>query len=118
MPIVTYIDAQGRRVTAESSYITANVLARPNLRILTKAPVARIITSTEDGIVSARGVEYMSAEGLRTVLAAQEVVVWCVSIFCRVNISLIPGVSSITALAPFIHPMCVPVSAIRAKIIA
>jgi choline dehydrogenase len=49
--IVTYIDKNGRRVTTESSYLTANVLRRPNLTVVVGARATRILIDSAPGII-------------------------------------------------------------------
>ncbi|KAG1763659.1 hypothetical protein EV702DRAFT_1157200 [Suillus placidus] len=51
--IVTYIDNKSTRVTAESAYLTDDVLARPNLTVVTYARVTKVLFDTS-------GVEFAS----------------------------------------------------------
>ncbi|CCM03610.1 uncharacterized protein FIBRA_05748 [Fibroporia radiculosa] len=70
-------DPVKRRVTTESSYLTPSALARPNLKVATKARVARIIfdnTSNGSGL-RAVGVQYTNAGELYEVRARKEVIV-------------------------------------------
>ena len=63
MIIVTYIDANGRRVSTENSYLTPDVLARPNLTVAVGASVTRILLDTTEAGVEPRavGVEFSSS---------------------------------------------------------
>lgn len=74
--IMTYIDSKGRRCTAESAYLTPDVLARPNLKVATNARVQRIIFDTSSGTPVATGVEFKNKAGDKFVAKAlKEVVV-------------------------------------------
>ena len=59
---VTYIDAKGRRVTTERSYLTPDVLSRPNLTVAVGASVTQILfdTAEADAEPKAVGVEFCS----------------------------------------------------------
>lgn len=77
---MTFIDSRGRRVTTESAYLTPDVLARPNLRVATKARVQRILFDyPQDGDMSAPravGVQFANEAGeLFEVLARKEVII-------------------------------------------
>jgi choline dehydrogenase len=56
--LMTYIDSNGHRVTAETSYLTPAVLSRPNLMIVTGAQVTRILFEETNGKLLATGVEF------------------------------------------------------------
>ena len=49
------------RVTTESAYLTKDVLARPNLTILTYAQVTKILFNISDGEKHAAGVELVDS---------------------------------------------------------
>ncbi|KAI0950760.1 hypothetical protein AcW1_007983 [Taiwanofungus camphoratus] len=77
---MTFINSRGRRVTAESAYLTPDVLARPNLKVLTKARVSRILfdagSAGADCTPRAAGVQFTGANGdTFEVKARREVVV-------------------------------------------
>jgi choline dehydrogenase len=74
---VTYIDSKGRRVSTESAYLTRDVLARPNLTVVTGASVTRILFEVPEGEEPrASGVEFAnSKEGDRYVVKARKEVV-------------------------------------------
>ncbi|KAG8966798.1 hypothetical protein FRC03_011321 [Tulasnella sp. 419] len=57
----TYIDSRGRRVTVESSYLTPDVLSRPNLKVAIGAHVKRIRFEEDStrGTKRAIGVEFV-----------------------------------------------------------
>jgi len=57
---VTYIDSKSTRVTTESAYLTDEVLARPNLKVVTNARVTKVLFDTSGGIPRATGVEFAS----------------------------------------------------------
>lgn len=78
---VTYIDRNGVRVSTEAAYLTPYVLARPNLKVVTKARVTRIHFSNFDGTLHATGVEFaafnrMEADKKFNARAKKEVIVW------------------------------------------
>ncbi|KAG2122357.1 hypothetical protein DEU56DRAFT_832517 [Suillus clintonianus] len=58
--VLTYIDSKSTRVTAESAYLTDDVLARPNLTVVTHARVTKVLFDTSSGIPRATGVEFAS----------------------------------------------------------
>jgi len=73
---MTFVNKNGRRVTAEFAYLKPDVLARPNLQVATNAQVTRILFETTAEGWRATGVEYMNAGGERfQVDARKEVVV-------------------------------------------
>jgi choline dehydrogenase len=58
--IMTYIDSKSTRVTTESAYLTDDVLARPNLKVVTHARVSKVLFDTSSGTPRATGVEFAS----------------------------------------------------------
>lgn len=58
--IMTYINSKSTRVTTESAYLTDDVLARPNLKVVTHARVSKVLFDTSTGIPRATGVEFAS----------------------------------------------------------
>lgn len=73
--LMTYIDSNGRRVTTEAAYLTPDVLARPNLKVGTKARVTRILFE-EGASTRACGVEFADDNGTRfRAVAKKEVIV-------------------------------------------
>ena len=76
---VTFISPDGRRVTTESAYLTSEVLARKNLKVITHAHVTRILFDTSGQVPRAVGVEFSHGKGQKfRVKAKKEVVVSCV----------------------------------------
>jgi choline dehydrogenase len=57
---MTFIDGAGKRSSTETAYLTHEVLARPNLSVLTGAHVTRILLqrSVMDGHKRVSGVEF------------------------------------------------------------
>lgn len=78
---MTYVDEKRERVSAETAYLTPDVLARPNLRVAIHAHVTRILFETVDGATRATGVEFARGEKMMRyrARARREVIVWCVS---------------------------------------
>ncbi|KAG0702933.1 hypothetical protein DFH29DRAFT_467568 [Suillus ampliporus] len=58
--VLTYIDSKSTRVTTESAYLTDDVLARPNLTVVTYARVTKVLFDASSGIPRATGVEFAS----------------------------------------------------------
>jgi choline dehydrogenase len=84
---VTYINSRGRRVSAESAYLTSKVLSRPNLKVAIRAHVTRILFDYTAEKPKAIGVEFVNTPGgprfrSRT---RKEVIVWCVRSECSRN---------------------------------
>ena len=77
---VTYMDLNGRRVTAENSYLTPEVLRRPNLKVITSATVTKVIFDKTGNRPRAVGVELAtSRDGPRfKAKAGKEVILWLV----------------------------------------
>lgn len=55
---MTYINSSGKRVTTETSYLTPDVLKRPNLKVAVRAFVTRILFDTTGDSKKAVGVEF------------------------------------------------------------
>ncbi|KAH0833084.1 hypothetical protein J3R83DRAFT_12076 [Lanmaoa asiatica] len=60
--VMTYIDRHGRRVSAESAYLTPQVLARPNLKVVTQARVTKIIFDSSSGTPRAVAVDFANSK--------------------------------------------------------
>ncbi|KAI0787497.1 GMC oxidoreductase [Fomes fomentarius] len=73
---VTFITPAGRRSTTEYAYLTTDVLARPNLKVVTHAQVTRILFDQSGPTPRASGVEFTRLSGDKfQVKARKEVVV-------------------------------------------
>ncbi|PIL22660.1 hypothetical protein GSI_15352 [Ganoderma sinense ZZ0214-1] len=74
--LLTFISPNGRRVTTESAYLTSEVLARKNLKVITHAHVTRILFDKSGPMPRAVGVEFSHGKGQKfRVKAKKEVVV-------------------------------------------
>ncbi len=75
---MTYIDSNGQRVSTESSYLTAEVLKRPNLTVATCVQVTRILCDAVGRKPKAVGVEFAGEKtGPRfRVKARKEIILW------------------------------------------
>lgn len=75
---MTYIDSKRQRVSAESAYLTKDVLARKNLNVVVGAQVTRVLFEKVDGETRAMGAEFANIKnGPRyRALARKEVVIW------------------------------------------
>ncbi|TRM64412.1 GMC oxidoreductase-domain-containing protein [Schizophyllum amplum] len=62
--IMTYVDEKRRRVSSETAYLTPDVLARDNLRVVTNAQVTKILFDQASGADGPRatGVEFAYAK--------------------------------------------------------
>ncbi|KDR78822.1 hypothetical protein GALMADRAFT_244405 [Galerina marginata CBS 339.88] len=56
--VLTYIDEKRTRVSSESAYLTDEVLARPNLKVVIQVSVTKIITEKVGDSLKATGVEF------------------------------------------------------------
>lgn len=75
---MTYVDKNYRRVSAETAYLTPEVLQRKNLTVAIHATTTRVLfdTNTASGRPRATGVEFGSKQGGPTWKAfAKEVIV-------------------------------------------
>ena len=78
---VTYIDSRHERVSAEVAYLTPQVLARPNLKVVTLARVTKIIFDSSSGTPRAVAVEFANEKQHTPrfrARALKEVIVWYV----------------------------------------
>ena len=71
---MTYITPKGRRCTTQYAYLTAEVLARPNLKVITNAHVTRILFDESGPTPRAVGVEFKRKDDKFRVTARKEVV--------------------------------------------
>ena len=78
LTIVTFMDRKGRRVTAENSYLTPEVLKRPNLEVVTSATVTKVVFDKTGDRPRAVGVEFAtSRDGPKfKAEAGKEVILW------------------------------------------
>ena len=81
---VTYVTPGGRRVPSEYAYLTPEVLARPNLKVITHAHVTCVLFDQSSPTPRATGVEF-TVKGRDTfqVKSRKEVVMWCASLAPR-----------------------------------
>lgn len=75
---MTYIDKEKTRSTAETGYLTPQVISRPNLTVALHAQVTRILFKTEGQLTRAVGVEFAKTRnGPRYQVSARvEVLIW------------------------------------------
>ena len=72
---MTNIDSKGCRITAETSYFTPAVLARPNLKVATGSRVQRILFDTRLDTPVETGVEFKDKTGNTFVVKALKEVI-------------------------------------------
>ncbi|GJE96200.1 GMC oxidoreductase [Phanerochaete sordida] len=90
--IMTYIDPKGRRSTAETAYLTPEVLARPNLKVVTNARAQRILFDTSSSTPVATGVEFKDKSGDTFVVKALKEVVLSAGAVHSPHILMLSGV--------------------------
>ncbi|KAF9267860.1 alcohol oxidase [Marasmius fiardii PR-910] len=96
--IMTYIDKSVRRVSSETAYLTAEVLERPNLKVVINATVTKILIRTSNGQTSQEekkvvGVEFaLDKKGKVWRAKAREEVVLCGGAINSPQILLLSGV--------------------------
>ncbi|KAF5337947.1 hypothetical protein D9758_013126 [Tetrapyrgos nigripes] len=75
--IVTYIDANGTRVTSETAYLTEEILSKPNITVGIHAHVTKILFENDGDTPRAVGVEFTQKQDgpLYRAYARKEVVV-------------------------------------------
>lgn len=75
---MTYIDEKRRRVSAESAYLTKDVLRRKNLKVAIHARVTRVLFEEVDNQKRAVGVEFGNSKNgpQYRVMARNEVIIW------------------------------------------
>lgn len=84
---MTFIDSKGRRVNSETSYLTLEVLRRPNLKVAIHSHVMRIVFDSQAGSTRAVGVEFVrNKDGPRYRVRAKQEVVLSYSDFLRSSI--------------------------------
>lgn len=105
--LVTYIDENRIRVSSESAYLTNDVLARPNLKVVLHATVTRIITKKVGNEVQATGVEFAkSKNGPRFTAHSKREIIVAYVIFLLLISNIAPDMLP-QVPERFIHPRCV-----------
>ncbi|CDO75176.1 GMC oxidoreductase [Trametes cinnabarina] len=83
---------KGRRVTSEYAYLTPEVLARPNLKVVTGAHVTRILFDTSGPITRAVGAEFTQPNGEKFRVKARKEVVLSAGAVHTPQILMLSGV--------------------------
>lgn len=75
---MTYVDSKATRVSTETAYLTKDVLARPNLKVVTHAQVTRVLFEKASGETRAVGVEFAKSKTgpFYRARARKEVIIW------------------------------------------
>lgn len=75
---MNFINPNGRRVTAENSYLTPEVLERPNLSVFVSAVVTKVFFDKSGDEPRAVGVEFTSSRDgpIFKARARKEVILW------------------------------------------
>ncbi|KAI0749699.1 GMC oxidoreductase [Daedaleopsis nitida] len=90
---MTYITSTGRRANAEFSYLTAEVLARPNLKVIPQAHVTRVLFDTV-AVTTPRavGVEFTQPSGDKFQVRARKEVIMSAGAVHTPHILMLSGV--------------------------
>lgn len=120
--IMTYIDNKSTRVTAESAYLTDDVLARPNLTVITYARVTKVLFDTSSSIPRAIGVEFASKSDTGVVgpkfhaRAIKEVVV-CGGAIYSPHILMLSGIGPVVQLSRHNIPVVLDAPGVGANLL-
>ncbi|KAF8527456.1 GMC oxidoreductase [Hysterangium stoloniferum] len=92
--VMTYIDPTGKRVNTETAYLTPEVLARPNLKVVVNSQVTRILFDAKSGSnPRAVGVEFArNSQGARYQVRVWREVVLCAGAIHSPHILMLSGV--------------------------
>ncbi|KAK7032251.1 hypothetical protein VNI00_013209 [Paramarasmius palmivorus] len=107
---VTYIDKNRERVSSESAYLTDDVLARPNLKVVINASVTKVLFANEGSEKKAVGVEFARDSGSTVYRArARKEVVLCGGAIHSPQLLLISGIGPAEELRnhniPLVHDL-------------
>ncbi|KAF7316607.1 hypothetical protein HMN09_00393200 [Mycena chlorophos] len=115
---VTYVDSKGVRVSAESAYLTPEVLARPNLTVAIHATVTKILFDETGPTPRAVGVEFAkSATGPRYSVKARKEVVLSAGAIHSPHILMLSGVGPEKQLKAHGIPVVLDVPAVGANLV-
>lgn len=59
---MTYVSSKAQRVSSETAYLTKDVLARPNLKVVINAQVTRVLFENVGDKTRAVGVEFANTK--------------------------------------------------------
>ncbi|KAF8121755.1 hypothetical protein EV363DRAFT_1437076 [Boletus edulis] len=99
-PLLTYIDSRHQRVSSEAAYLTPDVLARPNLKVVTLARVTKIVFDSSSGTPRAVAVEFANEKqrAPRFRARARKEIIVCGGAVHTPQILMISGVGSSSLL--------------------
>uniref|UniRef100_D8QIH8 Glucose-methanol-choline oxidoreductase N-terminal domain-containing protein n=1 Tax=Schizophyllum commune (strain H4-8 / FGSC 9210) TaxID=578458 RepID=D8QIH8_SCHCM len=98
--VMTYVDDSRQRVSSETAYLTPDVLARPNLRVVTHAQVTKVLFDQTSDVPRATGVEFAySKSGPRFSAHAKREVILSAGAVQTPQILLLSGVGPAAHLA-------------------
>ncbi|KAF8969147.1 hypothetical protein BDZ97DRAFT_1915510 [Flammula alnicola] len=104
--IMTYMDETRTRVSSESAYLTDDVLARPNLKVVLHAQVTKILTEKVGDEVKATGVEFAkSKDGPRFTARSKRDVIIAAGAVHSPHILLLSGIGPAKQLEQFKIPV-------------
>lgn len=82
----------GKRASTYRAFLEGEVEQRPNLEIITRAQVTRILVEGERGQLTARGVEYRAADGEIAVVRAEKEIVLSAGAVGSPHLLLLSGI--------------------------
>ncbi|KAL1739831.1 GMC oxidoreductase-domain-containing protein, partial [Schizophyllum fasciatum] len=111
--VMTYVDDNRQRVSSETAYLTPDVLARPNLKVVTHAQVTKVIFDQSSGSATeprTMGVEFAhSKDGRRFHAYAKKEVILSAGSVQTPQILLLSGVGPASHLrevgVPIVHDL-------------
>ncbi|KAH7884400.1 hypothetical protein F5I97DRAFT_1937849 [Phlebopus sp. FC_14] len=119
--IMTYIGSNGERVSTESAYLTSDVLARPNLKVVTLARVTKVLFDNSGSLPRATGVEFARSKGRGAggrfrARACKEVIV-CAGAVHTPQVLMLSGVGAAEQLGQRKIPLVVDLPGVGANLI-
>ncbi|KAG1723029.1 uncharacterized protein EDB91DRAFT_1173780 [Suillus paluster] len=119
---MTYIDSKSTRVSTESAYLTNEVLARPNLKVVTYARVSKVLFDTSSGIPRATGVEFASRSragkvGPKFIARATKEVIVCGGAIHSPQILMLSGIGPGVQLSRHNIPIVLDTASVGANLV-
>lgn len=106
--IMTYVDQNYKRVSSETAYLTPDVLARKNLKVITHAQATRVLFGDSNQTTRAVGVEFAeSSSSPRYIVRAKKEVVLCAGALHSPHLLMLSGIGPKEHLAKYDIPTIV-----------
>ncbi|KAJ3980919.1 hypothetical protein F5890DRAFT_1477349 [Lentinula detonsa] len=104
--LMTYIDERATRVSTETAYLTSQVLARANLKVVTGVKVTKLVLDPSTGRPKAVGVQMQSTQGGTTYYAfTTEDVILAAGAIHTPHILMLSGIGPASQLRPHNIPV-------------